>query len=143
MEFRFGDLTFEQVLAFLLDTDKEFQHPLSEKVNLEEYARKLSLCSSFSYCIGQDEIIGMISCYTNQPPEGYISNVCVKSAYQGQGVFSKLLDELIEKTSTLGIKRLKLEVNDDNENAIRIYEKRGFHTVEKASQFSKYMMLEI
>ncbi len=143
MEFCFGNLGFEQVLTFLRETDKEFKHPLSEKVNLEEYARKLSQYSSFSYCVEQDEMIGMISCYTNRPPEGYISNVCVKSSHQGCGVFSKMLDELLKRSATLGIKRLKLEVNDDNENAIWVYEKWGFRIIGNASQCSKYMVLEL
>ena len=139
MECFFGDLEVEQVLAFLYETDKEFQRPLSEKVNLEEYARKLSQYSSFSYCIEQDEIIGMISCYTNRPPEGYISNVCVKSNYQGLGVFDKMFNVLVERLHVLGINKLKLEVDDDNVDAQLVYLKKGFNIIGEGGAHSKYM----
>ena len=143
MDFRFGKLGFGQVLLFLLETDKEFQHPLSEKVNLEEYACKLSQYSCFSYCIEQGEMIGMISCYTNRPPEGYISNVCVKSKYRGQGVFGNMLERLLKEVAVVGVDKIRLEVDEDNVNAQKVYMKKGFVFCGNARPSSYYMELKV
>lgn len=142
MEFCFGNLGFEQVLVFLRETDNEFKHPLSEKVDLEDYARKLSQYSSFSYCIDQNEMIGMISCYTNRPPEGYISNVCVKSKFQGRGVFGNLLKRLLKEVVALGIDVIRLEVDEDNVTAQSVYLKNGFVFCGNASPSTYFMELK-
>lgn len=126
MEILFGCLTYEKVYDFLEDTDEEFDIPLSQKVNLSDYASKLSKLSSFSYCIDNGHIVAMISCYVNRPPIGYISNVCVVRKYQGIGLFTKLLSKLKDESSHLGITYLRLEVNVDNIRARRVYERSGF-----------------
>lgn len=139
MDFCFGNLTFEQVRSFLGETDKEFEHPLSEKVDIEEYALKLSQYSSFSYCVEQGEMIGMISCYTNRPPVGYISNVCVKYQYHGLGVFNSMFERLKEECVNLGINIIRLEVDNDNYVAQLVYLKNGFCAVGNGKVRSKYM----
>ncbi len=143
MNFVFGNLAFEEVKRFLIETDSEFLTPLSSKVNLDEYAKKLSDYSSFAYCIDEKEIIGMISCYTNQPPTGYISNVCIKSNFQGQGLFSKLFSLLVDNCKQLKITILKLEVDNNNVNAQQVYLRKGFNFIHQASEHSKYMEYQI
>lgn len=126
MEIVFGRLSYEEVYEFLKATDKEFDVPLSEKVNLSDYASKLSKLSSFSYCIDNGHIVAMISCYVNCPPVGYISNVCIMNQYQGCGLFTKLLAKLKDKSRLLGITVFRLEVNADNIRARSVYERSGF-----------------
>ena len=142
MEIVFGCLTYEEVYEFLKATDKEFDVPLSEKVNLSDYASKLSKLSSFSYCIDNGHIVAMISCYVNRPPVGYISNVCIMNQYRGYGLFSKLLSKLKEESRLLGITVFRLEVNVDNINARRVYEHVGFdYETQPANGESCYMFL--
>lgn len=143
MKYCFSTLSFEQVHKFLLETDMEFATPLSEKVNIDDYAKKLSEFSHFAYCIDEDKIIGMISCYTNNPPLGYISNVCVKSEYQNKGVFSLMFSTLIDSMEQLGIKILRLEVDNSNANAQNVYLRKGFVFSAQASEHSKYMEFQI
>lgn len=143
MKYTFSKLSFEQVYQFLLETDKEFATPLSSKVNIEKYAKKLSDFSHFAYCIDENKIIGMISCYINNPPLGYISNVCVKSEYQNKGVFNLMFSTLIYSLEQLGIKILRLEVDNNNTKAQEVYLKKGFAFSAQASEHSKYMELQI
>lgn len=143
MKYSFSKLSFEQVRQFLWETDNEFSTPLSSKVNIDDYAKKLSDFSHFAYCVDDDQIIGMISCYTNNPPVGYISNVCVKSEYQNKGIFSVMLSTLIDSLKDLEIKTLKLEVDDNNAKAQDVYLRKGFFVSSKASEHSKYMELQI
>ena len=142
MPFRFsyGDLSFGEVRTFLLETDAEFPTPLSAHVDIDSYAWKLSEFSDFAVCRDGEDIVGMISCYTNQPPLGYISNACVKKQYQARKVFSKLFRLLLTNAKERGASCLRLEVDADNENARRIYEHYGFRTLEARPESRKLLM---
>ena len=142
MPFRYsyGKLSFEDVLTFFQETDREFPIPLSARVDMDSYAKKLSEFSDFAICRDGESIIGMISCYTNQPPLGYISNVCVKKRYQSKKVFSKLLHLLRTNAKELGISNLQLEVDADNDNARRIYDHYGFRVLETRPDSGKLLI---
>ena len=139
MDFSFGKLSKQEVYNFLLETDKEFPTPLSSKVDIDEYATKISAYSQFSYCMNQGIIIGMISCYTNNPPMAYITNVCVKAEYQKMGIFHKLLNLLILSLHNKDISYIRLEVDNNNLTAQNAYIKNGFTIKDKASPYSMYM----
>ena len=140
LQFSYEKLSYEEVRMFLIETNDEFLTPLSMSVDIDEYAKKLSEFSDFSICRDSGSIIGMISCYTNQPPVGYISNVCVKSLYQGQKVFSILFHHLLPNLKGLGIHRIRLEVDFENENAHSIYRHFGFRVVEARPESQRFLM---
>lgn len=58
--------------------------------------------------------------------EGHITNIAVHPEFQGIGVGSFLMDNLIELARREGIERLTLEVRIGNEKALRLYRKYGF-----------------
>ena len=138
--FSYGKLTFEEVRSFLLVTDNEFPTPLSARVDIDAYAKKLSEFSEFSICRDGEDIIGMISCYTNRPPIGYISNACIKRMYQAQKVFSRLFRQLKAYSRIQGILRFQLEVDANNDKARRIYEHYGFRVLSINRETSKSLM---
>lgn len=143
MEFNIGTLPFDEVRTFLIETDKEFQTPLSSKLNIEEYAFKLAHHSEFSYCHDESEIVGMISCYMNRPPYAYISNVCVRSNYRNRGIFKQLFNNLVDTLKTRGFTTIRLEVSDDNVIARKAYANMGFFFSERASEYSCYLTFSI
>ena len=138
--FSYGKLSYEEVKTFLLETDKEFPTPLSTHIDIDVYAKKLSEFSDFAICTEQGSIVGMISCYTNRPPLGYISNVCVKKQYQGQKVFSRLFHLLITNVKEKGVNLLSLEVDSDNIKSRRIYVHHGFRELESSQKSNKLPM---
>lgn len=138
--YSFGKLSFEEVWQFLIETNDEFPIPLSLHVDIDAYARKLSTFSDFSICRNQEEIVGMISCYTNNPPTGYISNVCVKREFQGKGVLSKLFRLLVVKGIEKGIHTVRLEVDENNAKALSVYNHLGFHLVETRKDRNKLLL---
>lgn len=142
LEFLYGRLSFEEVMNFLQETDFEYPIPLSTRVNIEDYAKKLSDLSDFSICKDGNVIVGMISCYTNQPPLGYISNVCIKKDYQGKKLFSVLFQLLLNNIKDKGIHILRLMVDFNNLNAQTIYLHFGFLPVEKNS-YSRKLLMEL
>lgn len=58
--------------------------------------------------------------------EAEIDNVVVDEAYRGQGIGSKLMEELIRYGEAHGIEAFTLEVRAGNASAIALYEKYGF-----------------
>ena len=55
-----------------------------------------------------------------------IDAICVDEKYRGKGIGTKILESIKEIAKTKGCTDLYLTVNQENENAIRVYEKFGF-----------------
>lgn len=132
----------ESIREFFYRTDKEFDVPLSQKVNIDEYASKLYTYAEFFVCYDDDKIIGMICCYMNRPPKAYISHVCVDSGHQGKGIFKELFALVKKECSIKSIEMISLEVNKNNYNAQQIYKKLGFVDSNK-TEHSTYMKLDL
>ena len=58
--------------------------------------------------------------------EGHITNIAVHPNYRGQGIGSKLVESLIENSSSWYINSLTLEVRAYNKIAQNLYKKYGF-----------------
>ncbi len=61
--------------------------------------------------------------------EGHITNIAVDQPYQGKGVGSRLIKEMLELGKTLDVVSYTLEVRVSNLQAIGLYEKFGFENV--------------
>ena len=55
-----------------------------------------------------------------------IDAICVDERYRGKGIGTKILENIKEIAKTKGCTDLYLTVNQENENAIKVYEKFGF-----------------
>lgn len=140
--FRHETPSLEQIREFFYQTDTEFDLPLSQKVDIEEYTFKLFQNAEFFVCYDEDRIVGMICCYLNRPPEAYISHVCVSADYQGRGIFNELFIHLKKCCTERFINKITLEVNHSNLKAQHIYQKLGF-IVNSTTNHSSYMNLFI
>lgn len=134
--------SLHELLQFLYESSKEFDTPLEQKLDIPQYAQKLYENSSFIICRDNVHIVGMICCYTNRPPIGYISNVCVLSTHQGIGIFKQCFNLLIDYCKSSGIDEIHLEVNNQNHNAYNIYRHIGFQndTYGVASTYMKKLI---
>jgi ribosomal-protein-alanine N-acetyltransferase len=66
--------------------------------------------------------------------EATINNLFIHKDYQGEGVGSRLLEEVVKRTDEIGIVELHVGTEKDNERAIRLYKKHGF--------LKEYLLLE-
>ncbi|WP_456460449.1 GNAT family N-acetyltransferase [Reichenbachiella sp.] len=62
----------------------------------------------------------------------YLGFMFVKPDHRGQGIITQILNELKSWSQSRGINEIRLEVYNDNDPAVRAYEKAGFkkHLVE-------------
>ena len=60
--------------------------------------------------------------------EGDVSNVAVDEAYRGKHIATRLMQELLRIGEEKGISDFTLEVREQNQPAIRLYEHAGFRS---------------
>jgi RimJ/RimL family protein N-acetyltransferase len=66
----------------------------------------------------------------------YIGAFGIKRRYQGRGIGTKIMQELIRDLRADGVRRIELRVEADNQRAIHFYKKLGF---EAEGTLRKYM----
>ena len=65
--------------------------------------------------------------YLDHKTYAYLGFMYTDPAYRGQGVNGKIITELQEWASSVGLTEIRLHVYTENEPAIRAYEKVGFN----------------
>ncbi len=58
----------------------------------------------------------------------YVHDLAVRGAFQGNGIATRLMEQIDEVARGLDIKKIELDVHVFSEGAIRLYEKNGFTT---------------
>lgn len=76
--------------------------------------------------IGQGDLVLDKDGYTIPNERAYLSRLIVKKEYRNKGIGSSLTDFLIDKAKEMGYLEIALGVDCDNENALRLYKKKGF-----------------
>jgi ribosomal protein S18 acetylase RimI-like enzyme len=143
-EYKKNTATEVEILEHFKKSDQQFIPNLSSKVNLEVYAQKLSkLADNFEVWV-DDDLVGVVSAYMNDPIQVrvFISNVSVLEKFTGKGFASKLLDDCLQYAKSNGFKEVVLEVNSNNQPACSLYYKKGFRVKENHNDILK-LILEI
>lgn len=116
--------TREDIKRVFIIEQTSFHEPWSEKMIAEE----IHLCNPTNIIIKDrrdDTIIGYVfSRIIDDTVE--ILRIAVKSEYKGAGFASLMINEIVERSRSLSIKSMILEVSCLNEPALRLYQKNGF-----------------
>ena len=108
----------DKVVAFITES---WGIPLISYRGTPHYIDKLP-----GYFIEKDNnIVGAITYFINDKNECEI--VSIDSALENIGIGSKLINTVIEKAKSLNCCRVWLITTNDNANAIKFYQKRGFN----------------
>ncbi|MBB5335720.1 ribosomal-protein-alanine N-acetyltransferase [Pectinatus brassicae] len=75
-----------------------------------------------------DKVIGYVGVWLIFD-EGHITNVALIPDYQGQGIASAMIKNIIAIIREKGINSMTLEVRPSNKPALKLYEKFGFKSV--------------
>lgn len=119
----------EKFENFLYEIDEEFKVPLSKRVNLNEYAKKMKELANIYVMIEENKIVGDIAFYKNDLKNytAYVTLVGTLKEYQNKGIANSLLKKCIEDLKNSPMK--KVGIHTDNMIAKKIYEKHGFEEV--------------
>lgn len=88
------------------------------------------------------KLVGMVAFYCNdlESKTAYITQIAVKKNAQGAGIGGLLMRKCEEVSRQNGMVYLRLEVRNDNLNAIKFYQKHDLQYEKSASEKSIYMM---
>ena len=103
----------------------------------EEIQKKLTRDPDLFLLAEQDKkIIGtVLGGYDGR--RGLIYHLAVASSYRGRGVGSLLLNEIESRLRSKGCLKCYLMVTPDNQEAMRYYEKHGWHSMDYVRPYGK------
>lgn len=131
VSYRANVATVDQLSEHLRRCDEGYVPPLSDRVVIDEYARKIAERANRFEAWSGEGLVGLVAAYlpaaTGDPV--FITDVSVIPEQRGRHVASALLDECAAFASRHGIDRLRLEVDRRNEPAMRLYEASGFRPI--------------
>ena len=132
----------EYITSIILSCNTEFIEPITKKPTFDDSLKKIVNYSNFIVAIKDDVPIGYIAFYSNDDIAytAYVSLLAVNSKYHNQGIGHMLMQECEKIARTNGMKKIKLAVLKDNENAIRFYQKHGFTYLCERDETRFYMI---
>ena len=107
---------------------QEFDDFWTPNILKQELENKNKLNSYYIVAKQNQEIVGFAG-IVNIIDEIHIMNIVVKKDKRNKGIGSALLKEIINISTKLQSKAITLEVNENNEPAIKLYKKYGFNQV--------------
>lgn len=127
----------KDVHRHLMDCDKLFIPPLSLKVNIEDYSKKIVEKADTFEAWVEGELIGLIAAYCNnfEVREAYITNVSVVETFGDRGIASELLSMCIQYAYNLKFNWIKLKVNKNSDKARNLYKIYDFREIGFEEEF--------
>ncbi len=123
----------ELLTSYLQSVDPQFSPPLSRRVDLGVYARKLLEHGIVAVALrGEGQIGGVAAFYANDRERrvAYLSLVVVDGDAQGRGVGTQLVTHALATAARRGMQRMRLEVQCNNTKAQAFYQRLGFRTLD-------------
>ena len=116
-----------QIEGHLLRCEDSFVPPLSARVDIGEYARKLHEHALTFEAWDGDRLVGLVAMYIDAASNSaFVSNVSVEPTHAGAGTGSRLLADAIGFARRREVLRISLEVSPAAAGAIRLYARHGF-----------------
>lgn len=125
----------------IIKYDELFTKSVVKSQNFEELIDKISCNANvISACIN-GQVAGYCAYYMNdfESREAYITLIAVDENFQSNHLGTVLLDYVKASAVINGFSVIRLEIHNDNINAIRFYEHNHFVAERGASNHSKYM----
>ena len=121
------------LLKFLKEVDGDFYPPLSQKTDLNLFAKKILANAEFFYRQSDSgDIIGLVVIYANdwEKKYAYIPLVAVSPSYRRLGIANKLLLAALDYVASLGNKIQTIGIHTNNSVAVKLYQNIRFKSVE-------------
>ena len=111
----------------LTECSDSFVPPLAERVNINEYVKKIFKKSVTFEAWADQLLIGLLAAYFNYV-DGivFITNVSLLKNFVGYGIASNLLEMCIRYAGENNFREITLEVHENNSDAISLYKKFRF-----------------
>lgn len=124
-----GGSDAEAIERFLREVDADFPVPLSSRVDLREFARKLADVADALAAVGPgNEVRSLVAGYISNSFDGraYVSVMATELGSRGRGFARDLLAEFIRRAHAAGMSEVHLYCDPGNEAASSVYRSAGF-----------------
>ena len=134
IEYRIDKASEADIAAHLEECNADFMPRLSERVEINDYAKKIASNAARFEAWSDRKLVGLVAAYCNDHERqiAYVTSVSVLRPWTGKGIAAHLLGQCIKHVKVLGMGQISLDVAQANTSAIKLYEKSGF-TVGKAA----------
>ncbi len=114
--------------SHLRECDERFSPRLSARVDLVEYARKLTALADRFEAWRGGCLVGLVAAYLNnaESRKGFVSSVSVCPDVEGRGLASELMGKCVQFAREKGCESLALEVAEGAQRTKTFYLKHGF-----------------
>ena len=131
MEIKIEKMTIEHLEQIKDVLQSQFDEFWNSVVLAKELENPLS---TYIVAIYNEEVVGYAGLW--QPiDEGHITNIVTKLDKRGNGIATKMLEELINIAKNKNLKFVTLEVNVNNKIAINLYKKYNFIEVGRRKKY--------
>lgn len=119
-----------ELVQHLLCCDSNFTPPLSARLEIIDYSKKISSKATRFEAWAGNWLVGLVAAYCNDHKTHvvYITSVSVLKERMGEGIAAYLMTKCVENARALGMRQISLEVASDNIPAVNLYKKIGFVT---------------
>ena len=117
-----------EIAEHLSNCDADFEPPLSSRVRLGGYAKKIAAQSTRFEAWSGSKLVGLLAIYCNETGKcvAYITNVSVLRRHARNGIANCLVSRAVKYAKESGMSQIRLEVALENVRAISLYGKNGF-----------------
>ena len=135
VEMRVNTASASVIAAHLRRCDNDFVPPLSDRVEIDDYSRKITgrAIRFEGWAVGS--LVGLVAAYFDVDRlTAFITTVSVEPEQRKRGLASRLLVDCVAYAQERGYTRVLLEVDRDNRSAIDLYEREGFTMADVSEQ---------
>jgi len=131
---RTGSAGAEALESLLRACDAAFVPPLSSRVDINAYARKIAAHARLFEAWDGERLAGLLAMYCNDTTTrtAFVTSVSVLPDHARRGIAGALLRQAIDAASAAGMRLLALETGAGNAAALALYRKHGFETIDQA-----------
>lgn len=117
-----------EIVEHLEQCDADFVPPLSGRVEIKDYAQKITDKAARFEAWSDGTMVGLVAAYCNNQKSRtvYVTSVSVLNEYTGKGIAARLVTNCINHAKAMSMRQICLEVSADNRPAIKLYENSGF-----------------
>lgn len=127
-----GQEEVSKIHHFLLDTDHLSIPPLSHRMDLLEFAKKLQEKATIFEYVEDNKIIALNAVYVNKYPiDSYATSLAVLPEYEGFGIGAKLILKAINYCKKYGSEGYRLQMRTSNRVMLDFYLNRGFSIIQE------------
>lgn len=124
-------LDYDELLGFMRQQAEDSFPSLKEEEHLLAFSKKLHTHAEFCLCRNEGKLVGMIAFYANGQGVDfvYIPHVYVSPDYRQKGLFTCMLDIIVNYVKKKGFHEIRLEVDKQNKFAQHSYQNNGFEFI--------------